>query len=938
MPKILILSSNPRRDLNLDREVSDLTTAVQRLGKFEIGLGLGVRSQELPELLIEHSPQIVHFCGHGAGEQGLVFQDEHGRERLVSTEILAEIFETFTDEVNCVVLNACDSDRQSEAIVAHINYVVGMSQPILDQAAHIFAVGFYKSLAAGKSVEQAYKLGCLAIRIWSEDNSQSAQSSRHRKAEYVGVITQPTHPKLPEHLKLVLRKKSLLPSSATESNLVQEVIPQEVIPSTAPPDLPLTLTDELIEQNVDREEPAAEIHVVQPDPPSSALPDLPSEFEAVVRQEIDRKEYKDQARAAYDNFGQFSAEQAAELTKAEYVQRKILIGKVKEFWIEGFLKPSLQGDAALSLDLKSRPDEIAELSQGIEALSVELDDSFEELRETRIYEEMGQGRTLLILGNPGAGKTIALLQLAQRLIERSEQNLSLPMPIVFNLSSWAKDRKTIVDWLIDELLEKYQVPKSLSEPWIRQQQIIPLLDGLDEVNADYRNDCVRALNEFIGLFPQTEVAVCSRVRDYEALNERLQISSALCLQPLSPKQVYEFLDSVGGSLAGLKALLKSDAGLEQFAETPLILNLMSSAYQGWSVEKLMDELRSAPDRNQHLLDIYIDRRLELDRSPERGITSGYSKNKVLRWLSWLSIQMVQEKQTVFLIEKMQPSWLRNNTEERAYQVRNFMVAGLGVGLIVGFVDGLSTLTLPSTSTESLDFKKAFILSDMLAVGLSSSLIAGTIAGLSKEILLLEKLGWSWQRAKSRLVSDSLASFGSGFIFGLMLRLLYTLSPGTPSLTTVLQSNTLLVFGLTFGLFGVLLGALLCGLGGTEVENRTVPNQGIRSSCSNALIIGLCSTLLIGLIFWELLDRALGQQFFGGLIFQPQDGLILGTIIGLILGLKYGGVACIQHYNLRQMLHQKGRMPQNYARFLDFASDRLLMKKSGVAMSFFTGCC
>jgi predicted NACHT family NTPase len=133
---------------------------------------------------------------------------------------------------------------------------------------------------------------------------------------------------------------------------------------------------------------------------------------------------------------------------------------------------------------------------------------------------------------------------------------------VFNLSSWAKERKSIVDWLIDELREKYQVPKSLSEPWIRQQQLILLLAGLDEVKEAHRNDCVRALNEFMGLFPQTEIAVCSRVKDYEALTERLQISSALCLQPLSSKQVYQFLDSVSGALTGLETLLKRDVDLE----------------------------------------------------------------------------------------------------------------------------------------------------------------------------------------------------------------------------------------------------------------------------------------------------------------------------------------------------------------------------------------
>lgn len=199
MPKILILSSNPRRDLDLNREIADLTSALQRLGTFELRFGFEVRSQELQELLAEHSPRIVHFCGHGAGEQGLLFQDENGREQLISTEILTRIFKTFSDEINCLVLNACDSDRQAEAIVENVNYVIGMSQPILDKAALLFSVGFYKGLAAGKLIEQAYEMGCIAIQIWSETNSQSTQSRQYRKLEYAGKVGQPAQPDLAEY-------------------------------------------------------------------------------------------------------------------------------------------------------------------------------------------------------------------------------------------------------------------------------------------------------------------------------------------------------------------------------------------------------------------------------------------------------------------------------------------------------------------------------------------------------------------------------------------------------------------------------------------------------------------------------------------------------------------------------------------------------------------
>ena len=876
MPKLLIISSNPRRDLNLDREVSDLTTAVQRLGEFEIALGLGARAQELPELLSEHSPEFVHFCGHGAGEEGLVFQNEQGQERLVSTEVLVRLFSTFADEVDCIVLNACDSDHQAKAIVAHINYAVGMNQEILDQAAHVFAVGFYKALAHGKSIETAYDLGCLAIQFWSEDQVQATQPGRYRKATVVGEVSLPVAADLAEHLKPVLRKKSVLASPTGQGEAV-----------------------------------------------SAAL--LPTGFEQDVRQEIDRKEYKDQARNAYDQFGNFSTSQATELTKQEYEQRRIVISKVKSFWIEGFLKPSLQGINALSLDLKARPDAIANLAEGIETLSVELDDSYDQLQGTQIYQDMVQGRTLLILGDPGAGKTIALLQLAQRLIKCSEENLALPMPIVFNLASWASERKPIINWLIDELREKYQVPKALSEPWITHQQLILLLDGLDEVNEGYRNDCVRALNEFIGLFPQTEMAVCSRVKDYEALTARLQISSALCLQPLTPKQIYQFLDGVGGPLAGLKALLQNDHDLEQFAQPPLILNLMSAAYQGWSVERLRQELSTAPDREDHLFNTYIERRLE------RGVESIYPKAQVLQWLSWLASKMMKEKQIIFLIEKMQPPWLKNRHEQALYRISTFVGSVLTLGLIYGLFFGLS-----SGLFLGLIYGLFFGLSYGLFFGISSGLIFGPLFGLitilPKKILLLEQVSWSWRRARSIFIRESLTGIIIGLISGLIIGPIFGL-----------------YFGLTIGLITGLIAGSGSGLMSTEIVYRTVPNQGIRTSLKNSLVIGL----IYWLIFWPpfaLFFGVLGDSLLhvmSLLSYREPDhklidllaiGLIFGLIFGLfsalISGLKYGGAACIQHFSLRQFLYYKGRIPWNYAKFLDFASSRLLMKKVGGGYVFF----
>lgn len=64
-----------------------------------------------------------------------------------------------------MLLNACYSEIQANAIAKHIDYVIGMKKAIDDFAAITFAIGFYQALGAGRSIEEAYKCGCTLIRL-----------------------------------------------------------------------------------------------------------------------------------------------------------------------------------------------------------------------------------------------------------------------------------------------------------------------------------------------------------------------------------------------------------------------------------------------------------------------------------------------------------------------------------------------------------------------------------------------------------------------------------------------------------------------------------------------------------------------------------------------------------------------------------------------------
>lgn len=122
---ILILAANPKTtsSLRLDQEIREIDAGLQRAKKreqFDIKQRWAVRVQDVYQALLDFKPQFVHFSGHGAGDDCLVLEDETGNVQSVDTQALAELFKLFADNIECVVLNACYSEVQAQAIALHI--------------------------------------------------------------------------------------------------------------------------------------------------------------------------------------------------------------------------------------------------------------------------------------------------------------------------------------------------------------------------------------------------------------------------------------------------------------------------------------------------------------------------------------------------------------------------------------------------------------------------------------------------------------------------------------------------------------------------------------------------------------------------------------------------------------------------------------------------
>jgi hypothetical protein len=172
--KILFLTANPTDSsrLRLDEESRTIDLALRQAefrDRFEIQQHWAVRVSELQSYLLRHKPDIVHFSGHGSRLGQIILEDNLGNSQPVSERALSTLFSVLKDNIRCVLLNACYSERQARAIVQHIDCVVGMSSAIGDKSAISFAAAFYQALGYGRDVKTAFELGCVQIDLESLD-------------------------------------------------------------------------------------------------------------------------------------------------------------------------------------------------------------------------------------------------------------------------------------------------------------------------------------------------------------------------------------------------------------------------------------------------------------------------------------------------------------------------------------------------------------------------------------------------------------------------------------------------------------------------------------------------------------------------------------------------------------------------------------------------
>jgi len=585
--------------------------------------------------------------------------------------------------------------------------------------------------------------------------------------------------------------------------------------------------------------------------------------------------------------------------KEQKTQLEILRRRVKEYWVDGVLKHSLYNEVLISLGMQQMDRAVnapwkytVEVSDAVNSASLENRDI------STIYDTTG---LLLILGEPGSGKTTTLLDLARTLLDRARDDIKERVPILVNLSTW-KNRQPLVEWISGELSEKYRVPRKIARFWLQQNYLLPLLDGLDEVETSTQPDCVAAINAFVEEFNPSGLVVCCRLMEYRWLPERLKLNGAICLEPLSSKEVSKYLVSGGPKLAALRKAVNADPALHELAQTPLMLSIMSLACQGTDGNELARQKGDSPEeRRKQIFDLYVEQMFH------RKVTASlvFPKEKTIGWLSWLAGKMREQSQSVFLVEGLQPNWLGTIAKTESYGTVVFLICFL-MGVLIGGIIG--TLVGGTIGVGGL-------IGGLLGGGLGgfaggSPRLGG---GSLNHIALVETISWKWnqfwKRAIGGMIVGPLFVLIGGLIVGRSVGLI-----GVLVLIVKLISGGLILFGLENALAGGFTDSVKVG--------KASPNQGIKLSLKNSLVVFLVTSLTIGLSFGLIVGLIVGLS--AGVIV----GLIVGLYAGLIVGLNRGGSAVIKHYVLRLILWLNGNTPFKFIKFLDQCARLILLKKVG----------
>ncbi len=517
---------------------------------------------------------------------------------------------------------------------------------------------------------------------------------------------------------------------------------------------------------------------------------------------------------------------------------------------------------------------------------------------------------LLILGAPGSGKTTMLLQLAELLVQRGISNVAFPVPVLLNLSTWDQKFVDIATWMVSYLKLKYGVREDIAKNWIKEERILPLLDGLDELMCQRQETCIEAINDFLTNWSSTPLVVCSRLEDYQIYETKLGLNGGAILQPLTDYQINQYL--LRAKCEWLWELVRDDKdliGKDGLFRSPLLLTILVISSRTLKPQIWKNE-QNPTIRKKIWVEAFITDclrrqcKISIDLSPKKSRLTNEQEDRIKHWLGYLAIILLSSQKTEFFIEELQPRLLENRFQLVIYGLIGGIVGGT-FGSLVGFI----FLSL----TFNIKFGATFGFFAAMVAGLFYANVGEDTISPSNSIILSIKVF-----NVKRLSKNFLDGIRYGSFYGVIFGIIY--------LITKSDLKNGFILSLIYCLFYGMIYTLSKSVTYAEIDVRKHDNQGIRRSISNSLILCLLS-IPVGILM------ALSIKYFKIVNLNTWEILILGCGCGYF-GLDSGGFSAVcKHISLRISLYLFGYSPLNYSKFLRYCTEHGLLQRVGGGYRF-----
>jgi len=246
---------------------------------------------------------------------------------------------------------------------------------------------------------------------------------------------------------------------------------------------------------------------------------------------------------------------------------------------------------------------------------------------------------LLLLGEPGAGKTVSLLAAARDAVVRRLNDPKAPLPVWLRCTEWPSEHKT-----------------SLAD-WIKQQHHLTLttfddtfifFDGFDElgtnrirkikdIDGKEREEGYDPRPLFLDIIPSTgKILLSCRIKEYEDFGTKVNLKGAVRLRPLEDSQIETYLSD----LPDLWVSISSDPNLLDMMRTPLLLSLFAFGYRDAPEDvRALRDLNTA-ELSEVIFKRYVEERYnhEERRLQEMGQKSPFTLDEIYEELGRIAMR------------------------------------------------------------------------------------------------------------------------------------------------------------------------------------------------------------------------------------------------------------------------------------------------------------